>query len=185
LFFFFKGLFECPAWYTKQPLVFIPPKYLAKDRKLNVSRNYTPFYSGVDPTEDETDYYRRSRHLIRNIIDYHKHTGGTVLLSGHGGSIEAVTRGLRSLRHRYVGPEQLRQEAVRVSYANFAILERDAHTRKWTVRLPEAGAIPGLLSRQTRIPLYGISTEHFTIPAVAEKPATARRRRTRKLQYRH
>ena len=126
-------------------------------------------YSTIDPNEDERDYYRRSRYLIRNIINQHKYTGGTVLLSGHGGSIEAVTRGLRSLRHQRGRPEHLREEANRVSYANFAILERDAHTRRWAVRLPE-GDPSAQLSRQTRIPLYGISTEHLTEPTLSTLP---------------
>jgi hypothetical protein len=142
-------------------------------------------YDVIDPTEDERDYYRRSRHLIRSIIEQHKYTGGTVLLSGHGGSIEAVTRGLRSLRHQRGRPEHLVEEAQRVSYANFAIVERDAHTRKWTVRLPESTGDPyAQLSRQSRIPLYGISTEHLTEPTLARLP-TARGQPTARHTRRH
>jgi hypothetical protein len=186
LFFLFLGLFECPAWYTGKPLTFIPPQDIARDRKFNINTSYVPIYDSVDPTEDERRYYRRSRRLIRDIIRAHKYQGGTVLLSGHGGSIEAVSRGLRGFRHRRGQPEHLRQEALRVDYGNFAILERDARTREWTVRLPESHSSPygAELSMQSIIPLYGVSTQHITQPTVprlsavrAHGGAAARRRR--------
>jgi len=178
------GLFECPAWYAGQPLTFIPPAYLAQDKKFNVNPKYAPVYDSINPYEDEKNYYRRSRRLIRQIIQDHKATGGTILLSGHGGSIEAVSRGLRSPIHRYGrSPEELIQATLHVSYANFAVLEQDARTGRWIVRLPEAGESPyGLLSQQTRIPLYGIDTEHLTVPAIV--PANERRP-VRHRQQRH
>lgn len=121
-------------------------------------------YDAVDPSEDERRYYRRSRQFIREIIRAHKDQGGTVLLSGHGGSIEAVSRGLRGFRHRRGRPEHLVQEALRVDYCNFAILERDARTREWMVRLPEAHYNPygAELTNQSIIPLYGYNTDHIT-----------------------
>ncbi|CAF1059423.1 unnamed protein product [Adineta ricciae] len=186
------GLFECPSWYAGKPFVFVPPEYLAADRRFNVNPGYAPFYSGVDPTEDERVYYRRSRHLIREIIRAHKHQGGTVLLAAHGGSIEAVTRGLRGLRHRRGRPEHLIQEALRVDYCNFAILERDARTRDWIVRLPEAHNAPygAELTRQSIIPLYGISTQHMTQQSMAQlrpRPSSHSRRHRHRHpnQYHH
>jgi len=163
-FFFFKGLFECPAWYSGKPLSFIAPQYLARDKKFNINTKYAPIYDSIDPDEDERHYYRRSRHLIREIIRTHKHQGGTVLLSAHGGSIEAVSRGLRGFRHRHEKKEHLIQEALRVDYCNFAILERDAHTREWIVRMPQAynNAGGAGLPMQSITPLYGVSTEHIT-----------------------
>ncbi len=162
-------------------MVFIPPQYIARDRKFNVNTNYVPIYDTVDPGEDERRYYRRSRHLIREIIQTHKHQGGTVLLSAHGGSIEAVSRGLRGFRHRYGRgrTEQLIQEALRVDYCNFAILERDAHTREWIVRLPGSSRSPygAQLSRQSVIPLYGVSTQHITQPTLPRLPIPAKHHR--------
>lgn len=170
------GLFECSAWYKNKPLSFIPPTYLARDRRFNINTQYAPFASSVDPYEDEKEYYKRSRRLIREIIRAHKYTGGTVLLAGHGGSIEAVTRGLRGFRHRRGRPEHLVQEAMRVDYCNFAILERDARTRDWTVRLPQSSGDPygAQLSNQSIIPLYGISTQHITRPTVQRLPSSRR-----------
>jgi hypothetical protein len=143
------------------------------DRKFNINSSYAPYYNSVDETEDEVRYYGRSRRLIRDIIRAHKSQGGTVLLSGHGGSIEAVTRGLRGLRHRRGRPELLIQEALRVNYCNFAILERDSRTRQWVVRSPESINNPygAQLSMQSIIPLYGVSTQH-----IAQAPAARARR---------
>ena len=166
------GLFECPAWYIRKPLSFIPPLQLARDRRFNINPRYVPMYDGVDPTEDERIYYRRSRHLIRDIIRTHKRTGGTVLLSGHGGSIEAVTRGLRGLRQRHGRPERLIEQALKVDYCNFAILERDARTRKWMVRLPDStnDVYEVQLTMQSSIPLYGISTHPYATPGTQVSP---------------
>lgn len=159
------GLFECPAWYRGKPLKFIPAQYIAQDSKFNINASYKPIYNSVDPNEEERHYYKRSRALIRDIIAAHKYQGGTVLLSGHGGSIEAVTRGLRGFRKRHRRrPEHLIQEALRVDYCNFAILERDAHSQEWNVRLPheQGNRHGGELSEYSIIPLYGVSTEHIT-----------------------
>ncbi|CAF1261247.1 unnamed protein product [Adineta steineri] len=183
------GLFECPAWYHGKPLKFIPPEYLAADRRFNINAEYAPMYGGVDESEDERIYYKRSRTLVREIIRAHKRTGGTVLLSGHGGSIEAVTRGLRGMRQRHEKPEHLIQEALRVDYCNFAILERDARTHHWTVRFPDSYNSPyGVqLTQQSVIPLYGPTTEHLNKRgrgrlATAVPPARAQRARTRTRQ---
>lgn len=136
-------------------------------------------YNSVDATEDEAKYYRRSRRLIREIIRTHKYDGGTVLLSGHGGSIEAVTRGLRGFRHRHGRPEHLIQQALRVDYCNFAVLERDARTRDWVVRMPGSSHNPGRaeLSMQSIIPLYGVSTEHITQGTLTHIPPPRRHHR--------
>lgn len=170
-----KGLFECPAWYHGKPLTFIPPQTLARDRKFNIDTSYAPLYNSVDPNEDEGLYYRRSRRLIREIIQRHKHQGGTVLLSGHGGSIEAVTRGLRGFRQRHRHPtELLIQQALQVDYCNFAILERDARTRDWIVRMPESRSGRAELSLQSVIPLYGFATDVITQPTQTYTPPPRR-----------
>jgi len=144
-------------------------------------------YDSVDASEDQRSYYRRSRHLIREIIRTHKRKGGTVLLSGHGGSIEAVSRGLRGFRHRHFGrAEHLIQQALRVDYCNFAILERDAHTREWIVRMPGSQNLRGAeLSMQSIIPLYGLSTEHITQGTFAQLPITNHRSTRRHRRHRN
>lgn len=168
----FSGLFECPAWYAGKPLSFIPPQTLARDRRFNINAYYAPMYDSVDPREDEREYYRRSRRLIREIIRTHKRQGGTVLLSGHGGSIEAVTRGLRGLLQRRGRPERLIQQALKVDYCNFAILERDARTRKWMVHLPDSpnNIYEVQLTMQSSIPLYGVATRSATTQAIVTRP---------------
>lgn len=161
---FFQGLFECPAWYYGSPLVFMSPQQLAADRRFRINTDYEPLFDSVDPSEDERRYYRRSRQLIRDIIRTHKGEGGTVLLSGHGGSIEAITRSLHGLFHRRGRPEYLKEQLLRVNYCNFAILERDARTGKWTVRLPESSENPhgAQLPMQTTIPLYRLNAHPLT-----------------------
>lgn len=105
-------------------------------------------------------------------------------MSGHGGSIEAVSRGLRGFRQRRRRPEHLIQEALRVDYCNFAILERDARTRDWIVRMPGSHSNSGRaeLSLQSIIPLYGVSTEHITQGTLTHIPPP---RRHHQQQQRH
>jgi broad specificity phosphatase PhoE len=157
---FYQGLFECPAWYVGKPLAFISPRQLAKDRYFHINPQYEPMFATVDPNEDERGYYQRSAYLIEKIVENHKAQGGTILLSGHGGSIEAVTRRLRGAFHRRGRPERLIEVAGRVDYCNFAILERDARTHRWTVHLPESSNRSGAtrISLQSSIPLYSVFT---------------------------
>ncbi|CAF1246576.1 unnamed protein product [Rotaria sordida] len=103
------------------------------DRHFNINSSYAPFYDTVNATEDEGNYYKRSRRLIDAIVKSHKNQGGTILLSGHAASIEVITRGMLGLSAR---PERLQYEAGRVNFCNFAILERDASTRQWHVHSP-------------------------------------------------
>ncbi|UJR28692.1 hypothetical protein I4U23_009921 [Adineta vaga] len=154
------GLFECPAWYAGAPLIFIPPEYLAMDRHFNVNPYYESIYDGVDMSEDEGRYYDRSRQLIDAIIKLHKGTGGTILLSGHAGSIETVGRGMLRRRAR---PERLQYEADKVNYCNFAVLERDAYTHQWTVHSPVTFENPLGRQRtiQSSIPLYRATSAHL------------------------
>ncbi|CAF0899618.1 unnamed protein product [Rotaria sp. Silwood1] len=127
------GLFECSSWHFSAPVSFIPPEYLAMDRHFNIDPYYTPLYDSVDATEDEGLYYQRSQRVIDAIVKTHKNQGGTILLSGHAGSIEAISRGMLGRRAR---PERLQYEAGKVDYCNFAILERDAYSRQWLVQSP-------------------------------------------------
>ena len=163
------------------------PQELARDRRFHVNPHYVPMYDSVDAREDEREYYRRSRRLIKQIIRTHKRQGGTVLLSGHGGSIEAVTRGLRGLLQRRGRPERLIQQALKVDYCNFAILERDARTRKWMVHLPDAqnSVYEMQLTMQSSIPLYGVGTNHYATQAANARPpaAPARQHRHKTIQH--
>ncbi|CAF3485930.1 unnamed protein product [Rotaria sp. Silwood1] len=107
--------------------------HAAMDRHFNIDPYYTPLYDSVDATEDEGLYYQRSQRVIDAIVKTHKNQGGTILLSGHAGSIEAISRGMLGRRAR---PERLQYEAGKVDYCNFAILERDAYSRQWLVQSP-------------------------------------------------
>jgi len=130
------------------------------DGHFNINSSYKPIYDDVDATEDESRYYRRSRQLIDSITKIHKNQGGTILLSGHAGSIETVTRGMVRRRAR---PEQLEYEANKVNYCNFAILERDARTKQWTVHTPRSLENPygGQGSIQSSIPLYSATSNYI------------------------
>jgi hypothetical protein len=129
------------------------------DRHFNINPYYIPIYNTVDPTEDEMRYYRRSRHLIDSLVEAHKYQGGTILLSGHAGSIESLTRGIVRRRAR---PERLLSEAYKVNYCNFTILERDASTGQWFVHLPITSENPygGQRTIESSIPLYSPSSQY-------------------------
>ncbi|CAF2827937.1 unnamed protein product [Rotaria sp. Silwood2] len=167
------GLFECPSWYNDAPLVFIPPEYLAMDRRFKINTGYAPIYDSVDPSENEKQFYQRSRHLIDAIVQTHRYEGGTVLLSAHGGSIEALTRGMRGVFSRRGNPENLEHEALRVDYCNFAILERDKRTGAWTARFPESYNSPYSvigLGRRNVIPLHSVTTHQRTSHRAGRSP---------------
>lgn len=130
------------------------------DRYFNIDPYYSPVYGGVDPEEDERRYYERSRQLVDAIIQAHKYEGGTILLSGHAGSIEALTRGMMRRRAR---PERLLYEAERVNYCNFAILERDARSHQWVVHSPGYGNESYHTAPQrirSTIPLYSATSQY-------------------------
>ncbi|CAF3173343.1 unnamed protein product [Rotaria socialis] len=155
------GLFECPLWYASASLSFVPPADLAMDRYFNVNPYYTPIYDEVDPEENESNYYERSRLLIDSITKTHKNQGGTILLSGHAGSIEALTRGMLRRRAR---PERLMYEAEKVNYCNFAILERDARTRRWVVHSPPQSNEDYYIGQsriRSTIPLYSATSQYI------------------------
>ncbi|CAF3007138.1 unnamed protein product, partial [Rotaria sp. Silwood2] len=114
-------LFECPSWYYGSPLVFIPPKYLAMDRRFHIDSSYVPIYGDVDPSENEKQFYRRSHYVIDAIVQAHKNQGGTILLSAHAGSIEAIPPSLRGIFNRRAETQNLMYEASRVNYCNFRL----------------------------------------------------------------
>jgi hypothetical protein len=132
------------------------------DGHFNINVNYSPIYDSVDITEEENRYYKRSRQLIDSIINKHKNQGGTILLSGHAGSIEAVTRGMVRRRAR---PEYLQLQANKVNYCNFALLERDARTKQWSVHSPRSLENPygRLRSIQSSIPLYSVTSHYLPL----------------------
>lgn len=114
--------------------------------------------------------------MIDAIVKAHQKQGGTILLSGHAGSIETLTRGVIRRRAR---PERLEYEAGKVNYCNFAILERDARTRKWSVHYPSSSEFPTGVQRpiQSSIPLYS-ATSHYmsSYPLTSGAPGDASRR---------
>ena len=144
------------------------------DRHFNVNPDYSPVYESVDPDENEAGYYKRSRRLIDKITKNHKNQGGTVLLSGHAGSIEVITRGVLGRRGRQ---QNLVSAAGKVDYCNFAVLERDARTGQWSVHQPQSAMNPhgGQATIQTSIPLYQLSSQYFVTtdqskPVLSNKP---------------
>jgi hypothetical protein len=144
------------------------------DRHFNINPHYSPVYGSVDPDEGEAGYYKRSRRLIDKITKNHKDHGGTILLAGHAGSIEVITRGVLGRRGRQ---QNLISAAGKVDYCNFAVLERDARTGEWSVHLPNSPTNPvgGQATIQTSIPLYRLSSQFFvttdqTQSAFSNKP---------------
>ncbi|CAF2494286.1 unnamed protein product [Rotaria sp. Silwood2] len=154
------GLFECSSWHRNAPLSFIPPEYLAADKHFNIDPYYTPVYNTIDAVEDEGSYYQRSRLLIDAIVKAHKHQGGTILLSGHAGSIEVITRGMLG---RSARPERLHFEADKVDFCNFAILERDANTNQWLIHPPYSNEsyYSGHENIPSTIPLHRATSQYI------------------------
>lgn len=128
------------------------------DPYFGVDASYSPIFDRVDPNEDEQGYYKRSRRFIETIVRNHKKTGGTILLSGHAGSIETLTRGIRRVR---AVPENLYALSGKVGYSDFVVLERDAMSQEWVVNVPESLDYPygGHQPIQTSMPLYRISSQ--------------------------
>lgn len=118
--------------------------------------------------------------MIDAITRTHKQQGGTILLAGHGGSIEAVTRGMVRRRAR---PNYLLNQASKVNYCNFAILERDARTKQWSVQTPESFENPhgGFQSIQSSIPLYSVTSHYMSAMYLRNQVLTDTR--SRRLRY--
>ncbi|CAF0863689.1 unnamed protein product [Didymodactylos carnosus] len=147
------GLFECPLWYAGAPLPFLSIPELMGGY-YNVQPYYSPVFGGVDINEDEIMYYKRSRKLIDAIVDVHKKMGGNILLSGHAGSLETLSR---AAFHASPRPERLRELADRVDYCNYTILERNAITKAWSFIPQQTSAhhhSTRPLPRATTQPLY-------------------------------
>lgn len=120
-----------------------------------------PYYGDVDSRENESQYYKRSADLMKEIIGVHKKTGGTILLSGHGGSIEALTRALRKRGHRSGGATTLINQSEKVDYCNFAILEYNYSNNKWSVAIPNRSNQLQVVELNERhsIPLFEVYPE--------------------------
>ncbi|CAF0880503.1 unnamed protein product [Rotaria sp. Silwood1] len=180
------GLFEYSSWYSGAPLVFIPPEYLAMDRRFYINTGYSPIYGSVDTNENEQQFYRRSRQLLDAIVAAHKYQGGTILLSGHAASIEAITRSLRGGVARHGQYESLMHGAARVNFSNFAILERDGRTGAWSVHYPESHHSPHGRrgsSMQHTIPLHSVTTYHRASRRAGRSPR--RRNASQVTHHRH
>ena len=130
------------------------------DSYFNIDPTYVPVIRKLNQREDEMGYYRRSRKFMEIIESRHKGQGGTILLTGHAGSIEALTRWLNGSRG--AGATRLAAQSGRVDYSNFIIIERDAGSGIWSLRSgsydnPQLEPIP----TQYSIPLYLASSQYL------------------------
>lgn len=76
-----------------------------------------------------------------------------------------MTRGIVRRRAR---PEYLQNQANKVNYCNYVILERDARTKQWSVRIPGSSMNPygGVQSIQSSVPFFSVSSQYLaTAPA--------------------
>ena len=91
------GLFECPHLNYK-----IAQSFMTKKELLNVGFNikpdYTPLRTNVIVPEALKDYFERSAHVIRAIIDRYHSYGGTVLIVTHAPGLLALTDAIKGLR---------------------------------------------------------------------------------------
>jgi len=98
---------------------------------LNIDTRYRSQIKNLRSTENEYEYYQRSKETMKRIIKTHRKTGGTVLLVAHAPSLEVLTRHLMNGQPR---PERLNDLASRVGYCSMTIVDGNPSSRSWQFR---------------------------------------------------
>lgn len=124
------GLFECSSWYGQTPINFMSDLELTNGG-YNIDTNYHSQIKNLRSTENEYEYYDRSKETMKRIIRLHRKTGGTVLIVAHAPSLEVLTRDLMNAPPR---PEQLLDLASRVGYCSMTIVDSGPTPKSWQFR---------------------------------------------------
>ena len=98
---------------------------------LNVDTKYRSQIRNLRPSENEYQYYERSKATMKKIIKMHRKRGGTILLVAHAPSLEVLTRHLMNGQPR---PERLAELSAKVDYCSMTIVEEDISSNTWQYR---------------------------------------------------
>ncbi|CAF3413599.1 unnamed protein product [Rotaria socialis] len=121
------GLFECSSWYAGSPINFMSYQELINGG-LNIDTQYHSYTKYLRPSENEYQYYERSKDTMKKLFKLHRKTGGTILIVAHAPSLEVLTRQLMNEQPR---PEQLLNLASRVDYCSMTIVDREPSSKSW------------------------------------------------------
>jgi len=124
------GLFECASWYAQTPINFMSDQELVNSG-FNIDTRYRSQVKNLRSTENEYEYYERSKETMRKIIKLHRKTSGTILIVAHAPSLEVLTRHLMNGQPR---PEQLADLASRVGYCSMTIVDAVPLLNSWQFR---------------------------------------------------
>ncbi len=124
------GLFECSSWYAQAPINFMSDQELVSSG-FNIDTNYRSQVKNLRSSENEYEYYERSKETMKKLIKLHRKTSGTILLVAHAPSLEVLTRHLMNGQPR---PEQLPDLAGRVGYCSMTIVDSGPSLKSWQFR---------------------------------------------------
>jgi broad specificity phosphatase PhoE len=91
------GLFECPHMNRKLVDSFMTNKELMSNG-YHIKSDYQPILETIHAPESLPEYFERSAHVMRGIIDRYGAHGGTLLIVTHAPGLLALTEALRGLR---------------------------------------------------------------------------------------
>jgi broad specificity phosphatase PhoE len=98
---------------------------------FNIDTRYRSQVSNLRSSENEYEYYDRSKETMKKLIKLHRKTGGTILIVAHAPSLEVLTRHLMNGQPR---PERLTDLAGRVGYCSMTIVDADPSSKSWRFR---------------------------------------------------
>jgi broad specificity phosphatase PhoE len=91
------GLFECPHLNHKIVDNFMTKKELIENG-YNIKLDYKSLIQKVNVPESLDEYFQRSVHVMRGIIDRYGHHGGTILIVTHAPGLLALTDAIKGIR---------------------------------------------------------------------------------------
>jgi broad specificity phosphatase PhoE len=98
---------------------------------FNIDANYRSQVKSLRSSENEYEYYERSKETMKRLIKLHRKTGGTILLVAHAPSLEVLTRHLMNGQPR---PERLSDLAGKVGYCSMTIVDGGPTSKSWQFR---------------------------------------------------
>lgn len=126
------GLFEWMKWSPGGLPKFLDPESLT-EYGMNIDKNYKQKFKPDDLKQDEKclEYFRRSNKLISSIL---KETSGDVLICGHAGSLDGISRELQGLSAR--GMSDFVGIVTKVPYCGSVVLEEISSAGIWQLIEP-------------------------------------------------
>ncbi|CAF2193776.1 unnamed protein product [Rotaria magnacalcarata] len=101
---------------------------------VNIDLSYQPIVRNIPPIEDEDAYYRRSKHVIREIEKLHNHSKEqptNILIVAHATSPETLTCDLIGKQPKV---KDLYKVSLNVAYLQTVITERRQENKSWSLK---------------------------------------------------